>query len=82
MVTATIGGGNDGTGTSEGCLEGRIVGTYVHGPLLPKNVWLADQLLAWACEHRGLPTTLAPLDDQLEDVAAAAASVLARSERR
>lgn len=77
-----VGGGNDGTGTAEGCLEGRIVGSYVHGPLLPKNPWLADQLLAWACEHRGLPTTLAPLDDQLEEAAAGAAAALARSERR
>ncbi|MSO46999.1 MAG: glutamine amidotransferase [Thermoleophilia bacterium] len=77
-----IGGGNDGTGTTEGCLDGRVVGTYVHGPLLPKNPWLADQLLAWACEHRGLSTTLAPLDDQLECAAALAASALARSERR
>ena len=54
----------------------------MHGPLLPKNPWLADQLLAWACEHRGLPTTLTPLDDQLEEAAAGAAAALARSERR
>lgn len=82
LGNVVVGGGNDGTGTTEGCLQGRVVGTYVHGPLLPKNPWLADQLLAWACDHRGLPTTLSPLDDHLEQAAAVAAAALARGKRR
>ncbi len=75
------GGGNDGSGAFEGCRVDRIIGTYVHGPLLPKNPWLADRLLAWACEHRGLPTDLAPLDDVLERRAADRAADLARDGR-
>jgi CobQ-like glutamine amidotransferase family enzyme len=43
------------------------VGTYLHGPLLPKNAWFADWLAATAL---GLaPAALAALDDSLEDAA-------------
>ena len=52
------GGGNNGEDGTEGCRAGRIVGTYVHGPLLPKNGWLADALLAWALDRRGQPSQL------------------------
>ena len=46
-----------------------MIGTYLHGPLLPKNVWLADRLIELA-----LGIELAPLpDDSLEDAAHAAA---------
>lgn len=76
------GAGNDGVSGYEGCRSGRIVGTYVHGPLLPKNPWLADRLLAWGCERRGLPTDLVSLDDVLEHEAAQAACAIARRERR
>lgn len=77
-----VGGGNTGDGHEEGCRVGRVLGTYVHGPLLPKNPWLADQLLAWACAHRGLDTALAPLDDRLELAAASAAIDIARATAR
>lgn len=70
--------GNDGTGADEGCRVDRVIGTYVHGPLLPKNPWLADALLGWACARRGLPADLAPLDDALERAAADAAAAIAR----
>jgi CobQ-like glutamine amidotransferase family enzyme len=76
------GGGNNGHDATEGCRAGRIVGTYVHGPLLPKNGWLADALLAWALDRRGRPAELAPLDDGLEALAAQRAGALARQERR
>ena len=76
------GAGNDGVSGLEGCRVERVIGTYVHGPLLPKNPWLADQLLAWACEHNGLSPDLQALDDTLELAAAAAAAELARVERR
>ena len=36
----------------EGCRLGRAIGTYLHGPLLPRNPWLADWLLAQALAHR------------------------------
>ena len=44
-----------------------MVGTYLHGPLLPKNAWLADHLIALALERRyGERPQLEPLDDRLE----------------
>ena len=43
--------GNDGDSGFEGCRVGRAVGTYLHGPLLPRNPWLADLLLSWALAH-------------------------------
>jgi lipid II isoglutaminyl synthase (glutamine-hydrolysing) len=65
------GHGNNGRDRQEGVLHGTVVGTYLHGPLLPKNAWLADWLIATAL---GLaPGSLAPLDDALEDAAHAAA---------
>jgi CobQ-like glutamine amidotransferase family enzyme len=47
---------------------GNVIGTYLHGPLLPKNVWLADRMIELA-----LDTELEPLDDALEDAAHASA---------
>ena len=60
--------GNDGRSGHEGCRVGRAVGTYLHGPLLPRNPWLADLLLSWALAHAtgGEPEPLAALDDALE----------------
>ena len=40
--------GNDGASGQEGCRMERVYGTYLHGPLLPRNPWLADRLLAEA----------------------------------
>jgi lipid II isoglutaminyl synthase (glutamine-hydrolysing) len=59
--------GNDGTGGSEGAISGNTIGTYLHGPLLPKNAWFADWLIARAL-HVDV-SDLAPLDDRLEDAA-------------
>lgn len=62
-------GNNDRDGT-EGAVTGRAIGTYLHGPLLPKNPRLADLLLGWALEHAtGAPVALPPLDDMLEHLA-------------
>ncbi len=59
--------GNDGESGFEGAREGRVYGTYLHGPLLPRNPWFADLLLAQALEHRaGHPVELEPLADGLE----------------
>jgi CobQ-like glutamine amidotransferase family enzyme len=54
------------------------VGTYVHGPLLPKNPWLADWLIGRALARRHGPVALEPLDDALEHAASAAAAAVAR----
>jgi lipid II isoglutaminyl synthase (glutamine-hydrolysing) len=60
--------GNDGESGFEGCRLGRAIGTYLHGPLLPRNPWLADWVLVQALAHRdgGEPPELAPLEDELE----------------
>src|SRR3982751_308311 len=67
------GHGNDGRSGFEGVrggAHGTVLGTYLHGPLLPKNAWFADWLIAMAL---GLQDALAPLDDRLEDAAHEAA---------
>jgi lipid II isoglutaminyl synthase (glutamine-hydrolysing) len=58
------GHGNDGHSGLEGARRGNTIGTYLHGPLLPKNVWFADWLIAGAL---GVDAAeLAPLADALE----------------
>ncbi len=59
------GHGNTGTSGAEGVRRGSVVGTYLHGPLLPKNAWFADWLIA----HATGVAELEPLDDALEDAA-------------
>jgi CobQ-like glutamine amidotransferase family enzyme len=59
------GHGNNGKDGFEGVRRGNVIGTYLHGPLLPKNVWLADRLIGLA-----LGIELDPLPgDSLEDAA-------------
>jgi CobQ-like glutamine amidotransferase family enzyme len=58
------GHGNNGGDGFEGVRRGSVIGTYLHGPLLPKNAWLADRLIELA-----LGIELQPLDDTLEDAA-------------
>lgn len=72
--------GNDGESGHEGCRVGRALGTYLHGPLLPRNPWLADWLLAQALAHAtgGDPPALAPLADELETAARAVSAQRAR----
>jgi CobQ-like glutamine amidotransferase family enzyme len=61
------GHGNDGRSGYEGARAGNVIGTYLHGPLLPKNAWFADWLIAAAL---GIDVgELAPLDDDLEQQA-------------
>jgi hypothetical protein len=65
LATVTLGVGNgDGSGT-EGALAGRVVGTYLHGPLLARNPALADLLLGWALDVD--IDALPPLDDTAHD---------------
>ena len=61
------GHGNDGQSGLEGARRAHVIGTYVHGPLLPKNSWLCDWLTARALGVE--PEALAPLDDSLERAA-------------
>jgi CobQ-like glutamine amidotransferase family enzyme len=56
--------GNDGRSGQEGARRGHTIGTYLHGPLLPKNVWFADWLIAQALGIEA--AELKPLEDGLE----------------
>ena len=72
------GHGNNGTDGLEGVRRHNLIGTYLHGPLLPKNAWLADHLIAVALERRyGVRPKLEPLDDALEAAAHASARAAA-----
>jgi len=75
-----FGFGNDGESGFEGCRIGRAIGTYLHGPLLPRNPWLADWLLTQALAHAsgGVPRPLDPLPDELEREAFQVAAERAR----
>lgn len=59
--------GNNGEDGYEGVLYKNVIGTYLHGPLLPKNPEVTDWLLARALEQRyGEPASLLPIDDTAE----------------
>ncbi len=61
------GAGNDGVSGEEGVIYKNVIGTYLHGPLLPKNPQLADELITRALERKYKKSiTLAPLEDQEE----------------
>jgi hypothetical protein len=62
------GAGNNGEDGTEGAVRNNVYATYLHGPVLPKNPWLTDQLIKLALERRlGHPVELKPLDDTAED---------------
>jgi lipid II isoglutaminyl synthase (glutamine-hydrolysing) len=73
--------GNDGESGDEGCRVGRAIGTYLHGPLLPRNPRLADWLLEQALAHAtgGEPPVFEPLADELEARAHAVSAERART---
>jgi CobQ-like glutamine amidotransferase family enzyme len=74
------GHGNNGRDGHEGVKRRNLIGTYLHGPLLPKNAWLADHLIALALGRRtGTEPELEPLADELET--ASHASALRAAER-
>jgi CobQ-like glutamine amidotransferase family enzyme len=73
------GAGNNGEDGTEGARYREVYATYLHGPVLPKNPWLADHLLSRAVAHRYPDAEpLAPLPDNTEVQAHAAALRLAQ----
>jgi hypothetical protein len=73
------GHGNNGKDGREGVRRLNVIGTYLHGPLLPKNSWLADRLIQLALARRtGAEPELEPLDDELEAAAHESAHLAAR----
>jgi lipid II isoglutaminyl synthase (glutamine-hydrolysing) len=72
--------GNNGEDGLEGCRVGSAVGTYLHGPLLPRNPWLADWLIGRALARKtGEAPELEPLPDDLERSAQEVSAERARS---
>jgi CobQ-like glutamine amidotransferase family enzyme len=71
--------GNDGVSGYEGCRYRKVYGTYLHGPLLPRNPWFADRVLEDALAHAGAPEELRALPDELELEAHAVSADRARS---
>jgi CobQ-like glutamine amidotransferase family enzyme len=72
--------GNDGRSGVEGCRVAGAIGTYLHGPLLPRNPRLADWILSRALAHASGsdPKPLEPLEDTLEREAHAVSAQRAR----
>jgi CobQ-like glutamine amidotransferase family enzyme len=63
------GHGNNGHDGLEGARDGNVIGTYLHGPLLPKNAWFADWLIQTALRLQTLPSLPPSLGDELEELA-------------
>ena len=59
-------GGKDGESGYEGVVYKNVIGTYLHGPLLPKNPQICDWLIARALERKYGESYLTPLDDSQE----------------
>lgn len=52
LGTTLLGYGNNSMDKTEGAIHKNTIGTYLHGPLLPKNPWLVDWLISRALERR------------------------------
>lgn len=66
MMRVIKGHGNSGEDKFEGVRQGSIFGTYLHGPLLAKNPYLADHFIELALRRRDLSVQLPQLNDDLE----------------
>jgi len=73
------GHGNNGKDKTEGAVQGKLIGCYLHGSALPKNPWLADQLIGWGLARRHGEVALTPLDDTEEYAAQAQAAEVAKT---
>jgi lipid II isoglutaminyl synthase (glutamine-hydrolysing) len=78
LATVPRGQGNNGEDGTEGAIQGTVVGTYLHGPVLPAAPGLADALLGMALAGLVDGHPLSPLDDRLETTARRFAESLGR----
>ena len=60
------GGGNNGSDGGEGIIYKNVFGTYMHGPVFPKNPHFCDYVLQRAIERKDEELILAPLNDSVE----------------
>ncbi|OQB16100.1 MAG: Cobyric acid synthase [Firmicutes bacterium ADurb.Bin193] len=61
-----FGSGNNGSDGGEGVIYKNVIGTYLHGPLFPKNPHLCDMVIKNALEKKYGKAELAPLEDEAE----------------
>ncbi len=66
LASVSKGSGNNGTDCTEGAVRNHVIGTYLHGSLLPKNPHLADRLLEWTLAYKAGECRLEPLADDWE----------------
>jgi len=64
LGTVTKGGGNNGRDKTEGARAFNVVGTYMHGPILPNNPQFADWMIAEALRKKGIEHKLAVLSEE------------------
>jgi len=69
LGTVQYGHGNNGVDGTEGVRFANVFGSYSHGPLLPKNPKLCDEIIKTALERKYGKSDLEPLDDASEDAA-------------
>jgi CobQ-like glutamine amidotransferase family enzyme len=70
LGTVVYGSGNNGKDGKEGILYKNVIGTYLHGPILPKNPKLTDYIIKCALDKKyNTNTELKPLDDTTENMA-------------
>ena len=67
LARVEMGGGNNGRDGTEGAVQGRVFGTYLHGPVLPTNPRLADHFIGMALGDKLNGEPLPPLEDSLEE---------------
>lgn len=72
-----LGQGNNGEDGTEGAVQNHVIGTYLHGSLLPKNPHLADLLLSWSLMRGGSSEALQLL--KTEEEMAAHQTIVARA---
>ncbi len=70
LGSVSMGFGNNSIDRHEGAVVNNVFGTYLHGPVLPKNPQFADEILLTALERAGITKKLKPLNDELELAAA------------
>lgn len=67
FVKVQVGAGNNGKDKTEGAVYKNVFGTYLHGPILPKNPHFADHLLKLALDTKyNCEIPLLPLNDEIE----------------
>lgn len=74
LATIKRGEGNNAEDYFEGAVSNHVIGTYMHGPFLPKNPAIADFLIEKALLRRGVTEKLTKLPDTLEKKAAQTAA--------